>query len=131
MFWMWRLFRRIGGWRAMLAQGLLAWRLFRDPRVPAKAKLVLPAAVAFWLSPINLPFTWIPIIGQVDDVGVALLAIGAFLKLCPKDLVAEHARTLEAEFADPKRARQFGRYGTMVRPNFDRWTVKEPDRNAA
>ena len=122
MFWMWRLFRRVGGWRAILAQGLLAWRLFRDPRVSWRAKWVFPAALAYFFSPLNLPFEWIPFIGQVDDVGVLMLALGAFLKLCPQHLVAEHARALEAEFANPDRTARLGRYGQVVRPRFDKWT---------
>src|SRR5438309_2313004 len=119
MFWMWRLFRRVGGWRAVWADALLAWRLFRDPRVPLKPKLVFPAAILYFVSPINLPFEWIPMIGQVDDAGIALLAVGTFLKFCPQDLVAEHARRLEAEF-NARSGRRFA--GSVARPNFDRWT---------
>ena len=122
MFWMWRLFRRVGGWRAVMADGLLAYRLFRDPRVPMKAKAIFPAVIAYFFSPLNLPFEWIPILGQVDDIGIAIMALGAFLKLCPQELVAEHARALEAEFAHPERTARFGRYGRYVAPNFDRWT---------
>jgi uncharacterized membrane protein YkvA (DUF1232 family) len=123
MFWMWRLFRRVGGWRALWAQTLLAWRLLRDPRVPVKPKLVFPLAILYFVSPINLPFAWIPIVGQVDEVGIAMLALGAFLKLCPQSLVAEHARRLEAEFTSRSDKGSFGRYSTIVRPSFDRWTT--------
>ncbi len=123
MFWMWRLFQRVGGWRAFVAEALLAWRLFRDPRVPMKPKLIFPAALVYFFSPLNLPFEWIPIIGQIDDIGIAMLAVGAFLKLCPENLVAEHARALEAEFTHPERMARFGRYGRYVSPKFDRWTA--------
>ena len=97
MFAVWRLWRRFGGWRAIMAQGLLAARLYRDTRVPVAAKLIFPAALLYWFSPINLAFEWIPFIGQIDDVGIAMLAIGAFLKACPQHLVAEHAFRLEEE----------------------------------
>src|SRR5438093_9794251 len=109
MVWMWRLFRRIGGWRALLAEVLLAWRLLRDSRVPLKPKLVFPLAIAYLISPINLPITWIPIIGQLDEIGIAMLAMAAFLKFCPQHLVAEHAQHLEAEFAEKTRRGRFGR----------------------
>src|SRR5947209_904481 len=111
MVWMWRLFRRIGGWRGITAEALLAWRLLRDPRVPLKPKLVFPLAIIYLISPFNLPITWIPLIGQLDEIGIAMLAVGAFLKFCPQDLVAEHARRLEAEFEAPARKGRFGRYG--------------------
>jgi uncharacterized membrane protein YkvA (DUF1232 family) len=128
MIWMWRLFRRIGGWRAILADALLAWRLLRDKRVPLLPKLVFPVAIAYFISPFNLPFTWIPIVGQLDEIGITMLAVGAFLKLCPQHLVAEHARKLEAEFAEKARQGHLGRYGKMVRPKFDRWTGDRDER---
>src|SRR5436190_12322289 len=136
MIWMWRLFRRIGGWRAIWADALLAWRLVRDPRVPLKPKLVFPLAIAYFVSPINLPIAFIPFIGELDEIGIALLAVGAFLKFCPRGLVAEHARRLEAEFAEQAHSGRLGRYGKMIRPKFDRWTRDQahqdrPGRKAA
>ena len=128
MFWMWRLFRRVGGWRGIAAEALLAWRLLRDHRVPVGPKLVFPLAILYFLSPINLLFEWIPFIGQIDDVGVILLTISAFLRLCPQDLVAEHARRLEAEFVAKARAGGMGRYGKVVHPKFDRWTRDDEGR---
>src|SRR5215210_728530 len=122
MIWMWRLFRRVGGWRAIAAEALLAWRLVRDSRVSLVPKLVFPLAIAYFFSPINLPFEWIPIIGQIDDVGILLLAISAFLKLCPQHLVAEHARRLEAELVDKTQQGRMAGYGKILRPKFDRWT---------
>ena len=125
MFALWRLWRRIGGWRALLAQLLLAWRLARDPRVPARAKLILPAPLIYFFTPVNLLFEWIPFIGQVDDLGVVMLTIGAFLKLCPRWLVAEHAARLENEMKDERtfeRIGRFGRVGRYVRPSFKQWS---------
>lgn len=125
MFALWRLWRRVGGWRALLAQGLLAWRLAKDPRVPGRIKLILPAALLYFFTPLNLAFQWIPFFGQIDDVGVAMLAIGAFLKACPKYLVAEHAARLENEMKNEQRfesAGRFGRLGRYVRPSFKQWS---------
>jgi uncharacterized membrane protein YkvA (DUF1232 family) len=122
MFALWRLWRRVGGWRALMAQGLLAWRLFRDARVPMTAKLILPAALLYWFTPINLAFQWIPIVGQIDDIGIALLALGAFLRACPQHLVAEHAFRLEDEIERKQRFERMGRAGRFIRPRFDRWT---------
>jgi uncharacterized membrane protein YkvA (DUF1232 family) len=122
MFTIWRFWRRFGGWRGTLAQGMLAWRLFKDARVPVLPKLIFPLVLVYFFSPINLLFEWIPLLGQVDDVGVALLAIGAFLKACPPHLVQEQAARLEAELAASEHLKRFGAAGRIVRPSFERWT---------
>ena len=122
---LWRLWRRVGGWRALVAQVLLAWRLAKDPRVPGRIKLILPAPLLYFFTPINLAFEWIPFIGQVDDLGVVMLALGAFLKACPQHLVAEHAARLENEMKGEQgfeRAGRFGRVGRYVRPSFKQWS---------
>ncbi len=85
--------RRAGGWRALAAEGpkqiALFKRLLADPRVPAPAKAVLAGAVAFAVSPLNFP-QYIPVIGALDDIGIALLAINFFLKRVPPSVLAEH-----------------------------------------
>ena len=125
MFAIWRMWRRVGGWRALVAQVLLAWRLVKDPRVPTRVKLILPAPLLYFFTPLNLAFEWIPFFGQVDDIGVVMLAVGAFLKACPKFLVAEHAARLENEMQDERRFERIGRFGKMgryVRPSFKQWS---------
>jgi uncharacterized membrane protein YkvA (DUF1232 family) len=131
MFWLWRLFQRLRGWRGILAEILLAWRLFRDPRVPLRPKLVILAVLLYFVSPINLSFQWIPLLGQVDDVAIALFSLGLFLKLSPQHLVAEHARRLERELAQTERLGRFGRFSRYVRPSFKRWTGAAPDQARA
>jgi uncharacterized membrane protein YkvA (DUF1232 family) len=86
---------RAGGLWAVLRQAQLAFRLLRDERVPMLAKLVVPAAFVYIVSPLDLLPDLIPILGQVDDVGILLLGLAAFIKMCPSHLVAEHEATLE------------------------------------
>ena len=109
--------RRIGGWPGILADGLLAWRLLRDRRVPILPKLILPLYVLYFFSPVNLPLEWIPFVGQVDDVALALLAIAAFLRTCPPALVAEHAARLQL---DLERG-HFALLGQRAAAALDRW----------
>ncbi|MGH2355118.1 MAG: YkvA family protein [Chloroflexota bacterium] len=122
---LWYLWRRIGGWRGILADGLLAWSLFRDRRVPIFPKLIFPLVLLYFVSPLNLPFQWIPILGQVDDVGISMLALAAFLRACPSDLVAEHATRLRQDLL---RTDRFGALGRLARPAldraFERWTTR-------
>ena len=131
MFAIWRLWQTVGGWRALLAQALLAWRLVKDRRVPVLPKLILPATLIYYFSPINLLFEWIPLIGQIDDIGVALLALGAFLKLCPPHLVSEHAARLEDEMLRDRRFERMGRMGRYARPTFKQWSKQTSFRGPA
>ena len=91
-----RMTRRAGGWRSALAlarsapkQAQLFRRLLTDPRVPLPAKAVLVGALAFAVSPLNVP-QFIPVVGALDDIGIVLFAGGFFLKQVPPAVLAEH-----------------------------------------
>ena len=72
----------------------LAYCLGRDARVPAAPKLALGAAFGVIVSPLDLP-GWIPVLGQLDMLGLGVLALSAFVRSCPNELVAEHAAALK------------------------------------
>ncbi len=72
----------------------LVWRLLSDPRVPVLPKLVIPAAILYVLSPIDLIPDLILGLGQIDDVAIIFLSIRLFIDLCPPSLVEEHRRAL-------------------------------------
>jgi len=74
-------------WRGKLT---VAWRLWRDPRVPLRARLILPAAALYLAMPIDIIPDFIPVLGQLDDVLVVVLALGLFLRLTPRDVMSEH-----------------------------------------
>lgn len=94
---------RAGGIWALLRQARLALRLLRDERVPMPVKLLLPAALLYLISPIDVLPDVVPLLGQLDDVSLVVLSLLAFVKLCPPHVVAEHERALAGE--EP-RARQ-------------------------
>ncbi|HEY7060507.1 MAG TPA: DUF1232 domain-containing protein [Chloroflexota bacterium] len=94
---------RAGGIWALVRQGRLAFHLLRDERVPVIAKLVVPAALLYVASPLDLIPDLIPVLGQVDDIGVLVLAIIAFIRLCPAHLVAEHEATMDGQPAPEAR----------------------------
>jgi uncharacterized membrane protein YkvA (DUF1232 family) len=74
----------------------LYWRLFRDKRVPLYLKAMLVTAVIYFISPVDLiPELLNPFIGFVDDIVVISLAMKGFIKLAPKDVVAEHVRAIQ------------------------------------
>lgn len=64
-------------------------RVRRHSRTPKMAKILLGAAVAYALSPIDLIPDFIPVIGHLDDVIIVPLLVIAAVKLIPKDVLEE------------------------------------------
>ena len=52
------------------------------------------AGALYALSPIDFLPDFIPVIGQLDDIGVLLLGVKGFLRLCPSDVVAFHRQAI-------------------------------------
>lgn len=75
----------------------LVWRLLNDPRVPGLSKLIIPGAIAYVLSPIDLIPDMILGLGQLDDVAIVMLGIALFIELCPRKIVEAHRRAIAAE----------------------------------
>lgn len=73
--------------------GKLAYSLLRDPRVPLTPKIALLAALGIVISPIDLP-GWVPLVGELDMLALALLAVKVFVDACPDALVAEHRQAM-------------------------------------
>lgn len=73
----------------------LAWLLFTDQRVPIWTKTI---PLMSWIY-LFFPFDFIPDallgIGQMDDLGIILLGMALFVKLCPTDIVQDHLDDLE------------------------------------
>jgi uncharacterized membrane protein YkvA (DUF1232 family) len=89
--------RRIGSWlarpallRRLIADARVAWRLLREPAVPSTLKALALLPVAYVLLPLDAVPDLIPLVGQADDLGVLLVALEAFLRLCPPGVVAHH-----------------------------------------
>ena len=72
----------------------LVARLFMDPRVPIYLKLVPIGSIVYALMPIDLIPDMIPVLGQLDDLGVVILAVEAFIMMSPEDVVQEHTAAI-------------------------------------
>jgi len=76
----------------------LGWRLLRDPRVPSWPKLLVPAiTILYVLSPVDAIPDFIPVLGQLDDLGVIALAlamVGMLARWSPAEIVRQHAAAL-------------------------------------
>lgn len=64
-------------------------RLATDARVPPGAKVIAGATVAYFISPIDLIPDPIPLIGEIDDLGLALLAVEQMGRLVPRHVLQE------------------------------------------
>ena len=74
----------------------LVVRLLRDSRVPLYLKIVPFLSLIYIVFPIDLVPDLVPVLGQVDDLGIFVLAIEAFIMLSPQDVVQEHLADIEA-----------------------------------
>jgi uncharacterized membrane protein YkvA (DUF1232 family) len=93
---LWRALLKLS-WRRRLA---LPWRLLRDPRVPPLAKAIVPLVLLYLVLPLDIIPDFIPVLGQLDDLLVTALGVWLLLRLCPREVLAEHLG-LEVGAKDP------------------------------
>ena len=74
----------------LLRFGRLVWRLSFDKRVPLLLRLLLPVAIAYAVSPIDLVKDSVPVLGRFDDLIFIAMALLLLVKLSPKEVVDEH-----------------------------------------
>jgi uncharacterized membrane protein YkvA (DUF1232 family) len=86
--------------KELIRQFRLAWRLFKDRRVPWVLKLIPPAALIYVLSPIDILPDLSLGLGQLDDIAIVLLSLKLFIELAPPEVVREHLRALGAKIAE-------------------------------
>jgi uncharacterized membrane protein YkvA (DUF1232 family) len=82
--------------RSLPRQGRLVYCLFRDPRTPRAWKAGLGFAVFLIVTPwINIP-EFIPVLGEMEVVGLLLLASKVAINRAPRYLVDEHEAAIAA-----------------------------------
>jgi uncharacterized membrane protein YkvA (DUF1232 family) len=90
---------RSGRWRYVrLAQlvwklptyARVVWGILRDRRTPLYLKVLLGAALAYLVTPLDLVPDAIPLLGQADDLTVLLLVLDVFLANAPPEVREEH-----------------------------------------
>jgi uncharacterized membrane protein YkvA (DUF1232 family) len=72
----------------MRGHGKLAWAMLRDPRTPKRSKLLVLAAAAYVISPIDLVPDVFAGLGWLDDAAVVLGLLTLAYKLLPADIYA-------------------------------------------
>ena len=69
---------------------ILLRRLLGDSRVPRRRKLVLVLLVGYLVMPIDLVPDFVPVLGQLDDLLIAALALRYALRGAGPMLLREH-----------------------------------------
>ena len=64
--------------------------LFTDPRVSAVDKLLVGAAIAYIVTPLDFLPDFVPFLGQVDDVYLLVLALQRLMRNAGRRVVLEH-----------------------------------------
>ena len=85
--------------------GALPWRfrlrlavlLVRDERIPPGIRMIPPLLVLYLAMPLDLVPDFIPVLGQLDDIAVAVLALGLVMRFVPVQVIESHIDALEAE----------------------------------
>lgn len=70
----------------------LLWGLFRDGRVAWFDKLLVLAAIAYVISPLDLIPDFIPVIGQADDIFFLMLAVRHLIANTGEHVLRDHWR---------------------------------------
>lgn len=93
-----RVMERIGrlSFRAKLR---LAGSLFTDERMPPILRVLVAALTLYLALPIDLIPDFIPVLGQVDDIVVGVVAVSLLTRFLPSGLIEDMVRLQEIEDA--------------------------------
>ncbi len=58
--------------------------------MPTQQKLVLGAIAGYLVFPIDIIPDFIPVLGQLDDLGVLIFGLDFFIRNAPREVVEEH-----------------------------------------
>ena len=83
----------------------LAWKLILDSRVPLLLRLLVPATLVYFLTPVGR----LPLVGPVGYIVVFSLALWALFNLAPRDVVDSHAPWRSRRRAEEPRNKETSR----------------------
>jgi uncharacterized membrane protein YkvA (DUF1232 family) len=69
---------------------VLFGRLFRDPRLARRHKVLVGGLIAYLATPFDLVPDFVPVVGQLDDAIIAALVLRRILRAAGTPLLAEH-----------------------------------------
>lgn len=93
--------------RAVVREVQILCIALRDPRVPLRAKIIAGAAAAYIFSPIQLLPTFIPVIGQLDDLCALWIGRTFLRKLTPSAVMKDCEARAQFGKTDARGIRRF------------------------
>ena len=85
---------------AVTKQVHLLTLLLRSAKVPWPAKVIASCSIGYVFSPIQLIPSFIPVIGQLDDIAVLFIGMRIIRKLTPPAALRECEAQSESTFAE-------------------------------
>lgn len=76
--------------RTLVSHIRITLRLLREPCVPLIFKLIPVLAAGYVISPLDFVPDVLPIVGQLDDIGIMFIALETFLRVAPVGAVDFH-----------------------------------------
>jgi len=80
---------------SLWAKSRLAWRLYRDRRVPALMLLPLVGVIVYLVLPFHVFPRRLPLLRTFDDLIIAAAGLWLFVKLIPSDALGENLDRIE------------------------------------
>lgn len=77
-------------WKQSWRDVRLTLRLVTDSSVPLYLKLIPAFLLIYIISPLDAIPTFVPVVGQLDDVALLLMGCKLFVQLAPDDVVEKH-----------------------------------------
>ena len=74
---------------------LLLKHLTADPRLPLRVRMIPPLLVLYLAVPIDIVPDFIPVLGQLDDIAVVIVAVMLLSKYVPLQIIEFHISSLE------------------------------------
>ena len=74
----------------------LALALARDSRIPLALRAIPPVLILYLATPIDVIPDFIPVIGHLDDLVIAVIGVGILLRFTPRHVLEEQIARLES-----------------------------------
>lgn len=79
--------------------------VLKHPRTPRASKVLLGAAIAYAVSPVDLIPDFIPVLGYLDDIIILPVLVWLAVRSIPKDVLADCRNQVEGRTASDERRR--------------------------
>jgi len=74
----------------LLKETYVFYLSMKDPKLPVYTRVILSLIVGYAFSPIDIIPDVIPILGQIDDLVILLIATSTAKRLVPKDILEKY-----------------------------------------